>query len=154
MLTKNEIIAALPTLKPDELKAIHAVIFSLLGEPAGVPTTPLAVPVFDAVSAVLGRNMRHANMPPALAQQFNKNLTELLKFFGNYFPNWNSNKTRRTAFLFFMLNLLKADIMARGLTPTYKIMIQSLGQMAPAFDREFPGYRRSGLGHLILDKFK
>lgn len=157
MLTKNQIIVALPHLKLAELQAVHAVTASLLGAATGLSApvaNPLAEPIFNAISKALGHSMAYRSLPPALSKQFDERLVGLVKFFGNFFPNWNVNKTQRAAFLYFMMSLLKSEVAARGLTPTYKIMIQSLGQMPVAFDLEFPGYRRSGLGQLILDKFK
>lgn len=153
MLTTNQILAGLPKLPPDDLKAIIATAQTLLAAQSGAFTAPagtLAALVIDAISGALNGTASLQTLPAALVKRLEGRLTDFKAFLDRDFRGWDDNKTRQKAFLLRLFELLREDLIHIHIKPTYSTMINTLPRMPEVFDAAFPDYRASGMGHLIL----
>jgi hypothetical protein len=146
----NDVIALLPTLNKKELEAVIAVASQLLG--VNETPAPLAALVYDAISGALNSPMRLPMLPPSLRQRFEKQLPDLTLLFNTDFHGWDDTKNLQIAFLRYMMNLLRDELVRLKLTPTPKLMIDNLPRIGIVFDNAFPNYRTSKLGNLLVMK--
>lgn len=157
-ITKDHILAALTTLTRPDLEAIQAVCSSLLGGRMGnvaAPANPLAGPIFNALSRAVNATVSLSNLTGTTAgKTFEKHLPAVGKFLDAHFKGWDSNKLVQTAFLSMLMELLRDDLKARGVTPSLGIMVSNLGRLPEVFDNAYPSYLEAGMGSLILNHFR
>jgi hypothetical protein len=158
MLTRAQILTALPKLKPADLEAVSAMATHLLtnaptGRKSG-PATPLADAVFDALTQSIRATVPYAKLTPKLRQAYNRQLLGLTEFLDDHFVGWNKNKTAQLAFLRMLFVLVADDLRRRQIKPTIGVMINNMGRVPYAFDDAFPGYREAGMTNLITRNFQ
>lgn len=157
-MNKNQILAALPKLSQADLAELAAVISHLQNKArtAGKPEGAITVPqlLFDALAATVGASMRLQNLPPPLLKKLNTQAGPLKQFLDTDFKGWDENKLTQTAFLTFLMSLLTNMLTAYGTKPSVRTMILNLDKLPKAFDEEFPDYRLSGMGHMVLRRFQ
>lgn len=158
MISKDDILAALPTLTRPELEAIQAVCASLTGghtaafEP-GAGT--LAASLLNALCAAVNATVSPANLSgTATGKTFNKHLPAVTKFLAAHFKGYDDNKLVELAFLRLLADLLADDLKGRGVTPTIGILVTNLTRLPEVFDNAYPGYLAAGMGSFILDLIK
>lgn len=157
MITKDDILGALPKLAVADLVAIHAVITSLLNGATAAQTghgTTLAGTLIEALSGALQTPLSPQNMPTKALAQINAKGPPLAKALTRDFPGWDSKKTTQLAFLRMLIGLLVDDLQGRGVNPTLGIITLNLHRIPEVFDSSFPLYRQSGLGVMVLKRFQ
>lgn len=158
MLTKEQILGALPKLERPDLEAIHAVTGSLLGAATGVltkPASPLALTTFAALAGAVASPMPYASFnATSAARKFDAYLPDMTAFLNVQFSGWDKNKVSQQAFLTMLFGLLADDLKSRGVAPTLGIMVVNLKRLPEVFDNAFPNYREAGLGKMILKRFQ
>jgi hypothetical protein len=153
-MTKDQIVAALPKLSKTDLEVIHGLTGHLLGA-AGLPLTPIGQAFINALLTATGQPKGYIS-PVAASQRraFETRAGHLAAFLNENFKGWDDNKTTQHAFLTELFRLLADDLKNRGVKPTLGVMIINMKRIPEVFDNAFPLYRESGLGHVILAKFK
>lgn len=156
MISKSDILGALPKLSRGDLEAVHAMASHLLGATAAPATAggTLGGAVFDALVAALGASMAYSRYSPTASRQFEKKLPDLTKFLDQHFEGWNQNKVSQLAFLKMLFSLLADDLKERGVAPTIGIMVTNIPRLSEVFNNAFPGYLANGLGSMILKNFQ
>lgn len=153
MLTTNQILAGLPKLAPNDLKAIIATAQTLLAAQSGphaAPAGTLAATAFDALSIALGATASPSMLPASLIKRFEGRLVDFKASLDRDFRGWDVNKIRQKAFLVRLFELLRDHLRTINVKPTYATMINTMPRMSEVFDAAFPDYRASGLAHLVL----
>lgn len=157
-MTKDEIIAALPSLTRPDLEQIHALASSLLGGHLGNvagPAPTLAGPLIEALGGAINAAMPLSNLTgTTTGKTFQKHLPAVGKFLDAHFNGWSTNKLTQTAFLHMLMGLLRDDLKERGVTPSLGIMVSNLGRLPEIFDNAYPQYLEAGLGDMVLRHFK
>jgi hypothetical protein len=159
VVTKEQILAALPNLNKAELRAVHATAGHLLGATGGADAS-IAAPgsvgaiIFEALSGALCASMPYASLPTATARQFEGRVPGFVAFLDANFAGWNKNKVGQLAFLRMMFHLIKDDLNERKVKPTIGVVIVHMSRMYEVFENAFPNYLSNGLGPMILKNFK
>lgn len=155
-MTKDEILAALPKLTRPDLEAVHAVTNGLLAgrlSNVATPASPLAVSTFEALSAALNVTTGLHLVPSSINKRFHAQLPELASFLDANFDGWQDQKVSQQAFLRFLFNRLRDDLLTINIKPTYVSMINNFSRIPRLIEYDFPGYLSSGMGRLILKQF-
>lgn len=155
-LTKDQILAALPGLPPDTLRAIRAACGTLLGgDPAtgkGGQQTALAW-LFEAYASALGVRLGYAKFSgTAPGRQFSKNAPAALAFVATAFGPAMARKPMALGVMRFLFGLLLQDMHAKKIPVTVGTVATHLPRMEKVFRNEFPGYLESGITSFILDQ--
>lgn len=160
-LTKDQILAALPTLGKADIEAVYSMAGHLLGQlgavqgPQNVGATLLADMTFTALGAALGHPRPYQTYSPTAKRQFEAKIPTLISFLDGNFKGWDRTKNVKIAFLQMIFGLLVKDLRGRGVNPTIGILITNLQRVPEVFDNSFPGYRESGIAvATILKHFK
>lgn len=157
-VTKADILTALPKLTGAELAEVAAVIGHLQNKgrsgarPEGAATVPELL--FNALAATVGASMSRQNLPAPLAKKLASHAGPVKQFLDADFAGWDSNKLTQQAFLTFLMSLLTNMLTAYETKPSVRTMILNLDKLPKAFDREFPDYRLSKMGHMVLKRFQ
>lgn len=154
MTAKDEILAALPKLTQSELEVVHGLSGHLLGV-ARLPVTGTAQAIINALLTATGQPTGYLN--PLAATQwkaFEARVANLTLFLNQHFKGWDDNKITQLAFLTMLFQLLTDDLKRHGVKPTLGVMLINLKRIPQIFDDAFPDYLESGMGHVILSKFK
>lgn len=151
-MTRDQILAALPGLGQDDLKALQTVIGSLLGQhgvagPARA-TGPQAW-LFEAVRHSLGVNVFTVKG----AAQYNKYAPTALTFISDTFkcPVFEK-RTAATALMHWLLVLLVEDMKVKRIPIGPTTICEGLGRLPLVFESAYPGYRQAGLSGLLAQK--
>jgi hypothetical protein len=158
-MKKDSILAALPKLKPDDLKQVHAVAASLLaalGKPADAALSvgyDTGLAIFDALVSAAGVTATMQSLPVSLVQRFDRQWPALVTFLDANFKGWNDNKVSRAAFLRHLFDLIQKEVRVHT-KPTPLTMINNMHRLPEVLDKAYPNYLKSGLGHLIISRFK
>lgn len=156
-MKQDQILAALPSLKPQALKAIRAACDVLLGQaPMGGSRQAAQAPeawAYEALLAALGLShmpfSRFAAMPAG--RQFTSALPGLLAFLQRAFSAEALGKrARANALLRFTYDLLISDLKRQNIPVTLNTLTSNLHRAPTVFSNAFPGYLESGLGQEIL----
>jgi len=161
-MNKAQILTALPKLTQADLAELAAVISHLqtakpLGASQGGHASggdPLPEILFNALVGTVGASMSLQNLPAQLLKKLNTQAGPLKQFLDSDFKGWDANRLTQTAFLTFLMSLLTNMLTAYGTKPSVRTMILNLDKLPKAFDEEFPDYRLSGLGHMVLRRFQ
>src|SRR5579864_5306485 len=109
-MTKDQVLASLPNLSPDDLKAIRAVIGGLLGDggTVGHPDDPTGYEAWlrAAIQGLTG------TPTPASNNAFKKNAPVAIAFMRKYFAEALENKVTATALMRYLLVLLTDNMKA------------------------------------------
>jgi hypothetical protein len=147
-MNKSQILEALPKLSQADLAAVHAMAGHLLS--ATMPTSAPDSLTYDAIVVTLNLT---AHMAPNAARALASRQPVLFKFFDEYFPGWNKSKIVQTAFLQYMMGILRNNLIKVGVRPTPLIMIKHLHRVPEVFEDSFPGYLNCGIATaLILER--
>jgi hypothetical protein len=157
-MTKDLILAALPTLTRPDLEQVAAMAQTLLGGRVGnvePPASPLAAALIQALGEAINAPVPLSNLTgTTTGKTFQKHLPAIGKFLDAHFSNWSTNKLTQAAFLHMLMELLRDDLKERGLTPSLGIMVTNLGRLPEVFDNAYPGYLEAGLGDMVLRHFR
>ncbi len=157
VMTKDQLLSALPSLTRPELEQVAAVAASLLGgriANVAVPASPLAAPIFEALSVAANATVTLENLSGTTAGKgFAKYLPAVTKFLDAHFEGWAYNKLVQSAFLSMLMELLRDDLKERGVKPTLGVMVNNLGRLPEVFDNAYPGYLEARMGGLVLQHF-
>jgi hypothetical protein len=158
-MNKDQILAALPSLNQDDLRAIAAVIVSMLRRDGTVgplvkqgnsPNTWLA----EALQATLGQ----PNYPlrGTALKAFNKNAPIALAFMNTHFAAPMTRYDRALALMRYLLGLLADNLKVMKVPVTTTTLAQNLHRIPEVFNDAFPGYALSNATAMIamtlLDK--
>lgn len=147
-VTKDKILASLPSLSPDDLKAIRAVIGKLLGDGgiAGHPDDPTGYEPWlrEAIQAVSGGGVVLLS-----DKAFNKNAPEAIRFMRKHFEQALTNKTTALALMRYLIGLLIDDLKAMKVPVTRNTVVQNLHRLGEVFNNAFPGYANGQAASLI-----
>lgn len=164
MLTKEQVLGALPKLKREDLEAVHLMAGHLLAaaQPSRAITVTrggtLAACIHDALMNALGAAMYTpflaSGATTAFQRNFNKEVPGMIAFLDADFKGWNDNKLVQLAFLRSLFDLLIYDLKEMGVTPSPGIVVRNMKRIPQVFDSSFPDYRVSRMGHLIVDRFR
>lgn len=149
-MEKDSILALLPSLSKDYLRALQAVIGGLLGQPVDqLAITPHPV-MFDALVTALGLAMGFQNLPVAAQKAFKTKAVNLDNYLTHWIPSSSSlTKTGQKAFYYDLFALLKNDLLSREVKPSISVMINNMGRMPYVIDQAYPCYLASGMSYLI-----
>ena len=157
-MTKDKILAALPTLDRASLEAIQAITASLLNGPTAAHdkgVTELTLALFNALQAVCGQPTAYKTFAQTTAaKHLQKRLPDVTTFLDDNFNGWDKNKVSQQAFLQMLFGLLADDLKSRGVKPSLGIMVNNLGRVAEVFDQAFPDYLAGKMGGMILKRFQ
>lgn len=153
-LTKDKVLAALPTLTKLDLKAIQAVIGTLLGsaptDTESAPEAPLGW-LYDALTLHLGAQQNYQaflKTPPG--KQFIKNGPVFLNFIQVNFKGVLDNKVRAQGLMRHLGSLLFEDMKRQKVPITRRTVMANLQRIGDVFRSSYPGYLESGLAVLVL----
>jgi hypothetical protein len=156
VISKDEILVALPSLNRAELEAVQATAGHLLGgrvsgAPNGATTAPQVL--FDALAATVARPIPYSMLPANLTKQYEAHFPSLVIFFDRYFKGWDSNRTTQTGFLRMIFSLMAADLKVRKVAPSVQALIYSMPRIYEIVDSAFPEYLENDKGHMNLKMF-
>lgn len=138
------IIAELPNLTPKQLEVVQAVLVRL-GRKQEEETPPL----YTALVMSLGSNIPYSRFQYTEAYKLWKfNLPLAMQFVSETWPD--IQEVEKLGLLRYLLELLLEDLKRRGIPVLTSTMVRELQNLPMLFDRCFPGYRASGLSHLIV----
>jgi hypothetical protein len=142
------IIPLLPQLSQRELTLIRAAADHLLKNNA--PASP-ASPLYDALLAVAGSNMPFSKFQGSRAgRSWPDAEKQVVSFMSD---TWGTlNKVTERALMFYLVEMLAADLVRRKLPVTVGMLASSLSMIPQVVDAQFPGYRAGGAAGLILKK--
>ena len=157
-MTKDEVLAALPKLTKPELEVVAAMCGHLLGGHTAAQNLPATGPsqaVFNALVAALGLPMGYQSFSALnAAKHFENRVGTLVLFLNDHFKGWDDHKITQQAFLTELFRLLADDLKNRGVNPSVGVMVINMRRIPEVFDSCFPGYRQSGAGYMIMERFK
>lgn len=157
-MNRDQILAALPALKPTALKAIRAACDGLLGEAAtptaapieSAPTGPLGW-LYDGLLIAIGLKVAWKQFGPSQAgKQFSKWGPEVVSFAQSAFPEAMTKKVSGLAIIRLLLELIVADLRKRKVPITLGTVTIHMQRVQDVFREAFPGYLEAGLGGLIV----
>ena len=148
-LTKDQILAMLPSLSHDDLKAIRAAIGGLLPEAI---STPRAMPegpsrwLAEAIATQLGGHPRFTGVA---AKAFDKNSPVFIDFLHQYFSKSLENKVTGCALIRYLLLLLIDDLKDMKVPVTRNTVTMNLHRIRDVFNDCFPGYGEAQAAYII-----
>lgn len=157
-MTKDDILAALPKLKLEDLTIIHSMAAHLISghtTPQNNAAGTLAALIFNALSGPLNVTQPYANIVNTKwGRQFDAKVPELAKWLDKNFDGWSANKMTQLAFLQWLFTLLVDDLKQRNVPRSLAMAVTNLGQIPRIVENAYPGYLESGFGKLILSNFQ
>lgn len=158
-MTKDKILAALPSLSKPDLRAIAAATGALLaGGHHPSPQAPSGPQgwLFEALAGALNRPLTHDRFSVSAAgQHFKQNAPIALAFMQKAFgATAMGNKITALAIMRSLLSLLISDLLERGVPITPGTLASNLGRLDEVFDRAYPGYLTNGIASLVLRAIK
>ena len=156
-MKRDQILAALPALKPNDLKAILRATEGLLGEAARVPkakakTAPEGPTgwLYDGLLGATGLTLSWNQFAPSQAgKQFTKWAPDVVSFAQSSFPEQMIKKASGYAIIRLLLDLILADLRKRKIPVTLNTITIHMQRVQDIFNDAFPGYLETGLGSLI-----
>ena len=148
-MKKDQIIAALPLLNEADLKAISAVLSSLLGNGASATPTPVEGPqawLFVAIQSILNG----VYQPPSSLKGFHSNSVIFIEFVKVNFPAALNKKIVGIAVMKQLVSLIADDLRDKKVPVTWGTLVQNLSRIPSVFDAAFPGYIESKITGLLM----
>lgn len=152
-LTQDQILAALPTLKPDALKAVQMAAGALLtkGQADSPNQNNAQAWLFEALQATLGVHYGPRWFEGVTGRQFKQNAPQVIDFLEKHFPQAMNNRVAATALMRWLIEMISNDLKAKGVPLSTTGVVRNLIRSKAVFEQQFPDYINSGLGHLIAD---
>lgn len=148
------ILAALPSLKPGDLQAIHAAASHLLGSQVAqtkAGAIPLAGLIYEALARPVGHWAAYETfIGGAVGDQYLKKVPAFIKFLDSLKPDWHKKKIPALKFIEQIIDLIIEDLKKRSLPISIGFVVSNLDRAAQVFDDAFPQYRQTGLVHKIF----
>jgi hypothetical protein len=152
-MNKDNILAALPSLSPNDLQALQAVIGELLGQKAAkVPHAQNNAQawLYEAMAATINSHQGYDSfMASSAGKQFTKGAPDAVSFVMATFEQARGHKTFAVAIMRHLIGLLVADLRAKKVPVTRGILSVNLSRLAEVFDKANPGYANAGVATLI-----
>lgn len=149
----DAIVGALPALSQKQLEALRATIDGLTTKGGTCPER--VAPLYHILLQSLTMRISYKDFTQASSFKiWNKNALPCIEFVEHTWPETAKSKVSKMAMLGLLFDILKKDMKGRDIPITLGTMINNLGSIPELFDRQFPGYRESGLAQLILTKMK
>ena len=152
-MTKDQILAALPTLSKGDLKAIQTVIGGFLvngGSNEAWPPNNQQAWLIEAIWAASGQHTSRV-IGRTFKLAFNKNATAALSFMEDSFKPSLDNKVLALGAMRYLLSLLADDLKAKKIPVSPTTLVINLGRLPEVYEAAFPGYIQSGLAGLITN---
>lgn len=157
-MTKDDVLAALPSFELEDLTVIHAITAKLIqGRTAPLALTAGTLPAlaFQALSGPLNVTQSYQNVAGGKwGKQFEAKIENLGKWLDLHFDGWSVNKITQLAFLQWLFTLLSNDLKRRNLPRSLAMVVTNLEQIPRIIENAYPGYLQAGLGKLILSHFQ
>lgn len=153
-MTKDQILAALPKLKPGDLQAIRAAAGALLFGQAD--SAPKALQghqgwLFEALQASLKAPLSEAQFLATQAgKQFVRQAPGFITFMVKEFPDVMGKRVRALAMMKLLLDLIAADLRARQAPVTLGTIVVNLPRAREIFGLAFPGYLETGIAEMLI----
>lgn len=147
-MSKDQILAQLPLLSQTDLKAIQAVIGTLLTKgspPATLSPNSAQAWLYEALGAW---GLGHLNA--SQMKVFNKNASAALTFMEKNFKVALGNRTKFVSMMRFLIILLEEDLRRKELPITKGILLLNLPRIPEVFENAYPGYLRSGIAPTVM----
>ncbi len=143
----NEVLRFLPHLSQQDLATARGAIEHLLAKKVEDDPT---LPLFSTVISLLGvRISFHAFRSTQAYKSWKRTAPAYLQFVDQTWPE--ASKVAKGAITAVLLDMLIDDLAGMGVTPTMSSVATGLERIPQLVDRAFPGYRKSGMTHLILE---
>lgn len=157
-LSRDQILAALPGLPPDDLKALRAALVSLLGaEATGAAPMPKGAQaaIFEALQGSTRASMGWEKFSrTASAKHFGQNAPIFADFMARAFGPATKQRNAQLALAKLLVGLLAADMARRRVPVSIGSLALNLHNVEAAFDRAYPGYIQSGLCSVIWNQLR
>ncbi len=150
-MTLSEIIAALPKLKQDELKAVKAVAERLLASSSHISgyEQELFLTLCDKLSARVSWTQFRAG---AAGRPWAKGAATVLCFAEGSLHLGQWSKAPRMAIFGLLLGLVIDDLKGRKAPVTLGTVTANLSRVPMLFEEAYPGYLEGGMAMLVLEK--
>ena len=147
----NDILAVLPSLQQHELATIKAAINHLLVKQIDdVDTTS---PLYEAMANLLGVGLSFRDFHNVTSYStWKKSAPHVVSFIEKTYPQ--ATRVAKLAMMTFLLEALIDDLKGRGVPITLGTVTVNLERLPALYDQCFPGYRESGMAHLVLKSMK
>lgn len=147
-----KLLEVLPTLSKSDLKTLRAAIDTLSKEEGTSDATEM---VFNAILRVIGTHMPYAEARRNRAfSAWQGNADSLVAFINVTWPEALRSKVVRQALVSFLVTMLVEDMRQRLIPISIGTVMVNLRSAVATFDKNFPGYRGSGMAKLVLAKMK
>ena len=155
-MTKDQILAALPKLGQNDLKAIKAVIEAILNGPqmATGALNEFEGRCYEALRDCL--TSRGLIAPPfasinstTYGKAFRDNSIDFITYLNLNFPTVLKNRVSSVAMMRFALDLLADDLTKKEIPVTVGSMAVNMLRIGQVLRAAFPGYFEAGMQHLI-----
>ena len=144
-LTKDQILAALPSLSQADLKALGAVIGGLVRAEAPDASNDPTAWLAEALGAVTG-----VSWLGGAGAAFNKNAPLAIKFMQTHFTGALNNKITALALMRYLLLLLVANLKEMKVPVSRLTLSQNLHRLGEVFNDAFPGYGNGKAAKLVM----
>jgi hypothetical protein len=149
-MTKDQVLASLPSLSHDDLKAIRAVIGGLLGEKASGGLSVASDHPYEWLTAAIGAAIGHKGpMNGYTVREFKKRAPVAMTFINENFADAMKNKTSALAMMRYLIILLIDDMKIKRMPVTLVTVTQNLHRLQEVFNNAFPGYGTEQAAYII-----
>lgn len=153
MIKFDTILAALPNLTPQQLNTLRSVIDSLTT--AAPETGRNHITLFDAMKKAVNAKMPYVQWAKSNANRvWTNNSGPVIEFVEETWPEAKRSRVLTQALLNMLMDQLATELRRRQIPATMGTMAVHLSSVPEVFDKCFPGYRISGMAHLILKAMK
>ena len=154
-ITCNEVVTALPTFTPEQLRTIATAANFLTPEDTAKEQQKdgemwhLYTCLADQLQLV-GTTLPplHTLQKTARYNDLKRALNTALTFTGTHWPR--ATKRQRLMLYRLFARIIVRHIQQRGLPAMVSCVGNVAGNIGALFDKQFPGYLRSGLAHVVL----
>lgn len=142
----NDVLAMLPHLRQKDLSTVRAAIDHLLDK--RVENDP-TLPLFGAIKSILGIHTSFHQFQAARAYAaWKRAAPAYVQFLDATWPE--ASKVAKVAITTVLIDMLADDLAGMKVPVTLNSIVTNLERIPQLFDREFPGYRKMGMAHLVL----
>jgi hypothetical protein len=154
IMTKDKILAALPSMKPADLKALQAVIGGLLADRPAKGATGAANPqawLFEAMAAALNvRQSYDSFISSPAGKTFKQTAPVAVSFISDNFVAAMGNRATAQGLMRYLLGLLLDELKRMKVPATRNTVSQHLHRLPEIFEHAYPNYISSGMAPLVL----
>lgn len=152
-MTKDSILAVLPSLSPQELTELQSVIGQLLNNaPQAVADAFVCRPLFDALTSALGVRIALSQFVQGnMYRHWQKHAPVAMTLISEQWPGPHTRLIEGALYRL-IIDLVVTDLQKRlGHQPSIGMVITNLGRVPQLYDNAYPGYRESGISRLVLE---